>query len=64
MAKAPIIPLTNHCLFETKAQKESAMNVDLTAKMFHDETTAREHLESVRWPGGPFCPHWPIFASS
>ena len=25
--------------------------------MFHDETKAREALESVRWPDGPVCPH-------
>lgn len=24
---------------------------------FSDETTAREFLERVRWPDGPFCPH-------
>ncbi|MGD9536427.1 MAG: IS1595 family transposase [Alphaproteobacteria bacterium] len=28
----------------------------LTAPIFTDETTAREYLESVRWPDGPFCP--------
>ena len=25
--------------------------------IFHDEDKAREHLEAVRWPNGPFCPH-------
>lgn len=29
----------------------------LTAKRFTDETAARNHLESVRWPDGPICPH-------
>jgi len=24
---------------------------------FHDPEIAREHLESVRWPKGPICPH-------
>lgn len=24
---------------------------------FHDEDAAREHLESIRWPNGPVCPH-------
>jgi transposase-like protein len=24
---------------------------------FHDANIAREHLESVRWPRGPVCPH-------
>jgi transposase-like protein len=33
------------------------MSIDLSAPHFHDETKAREHLESVRWPNGPFCPH-------
>jgi transposase-like protein len=25
--------------------------------VFQDETKAREALEAVRWPNGPFCPH-------
>lgn len=29
---------------------------DLTAPIFNDETAAREHLESQRWPNGPICP--------
>jgi transposase-like protein len=33
------------------------MKVDLTNPIFHDEDKAREHLEKVRWPDGPFCPH-------
>jgi transposase-like protein len=24
---------------------------------FHDDTAAREYLESIRWPDGPVCPH-------
>lgn len=24
---------------------------------FHDASEARSYLESVRWPGGPVCPH-------
>ena len=24
---------------------------------FHDEDAARKHLESIRWPNGPGCPH-------
>jgi transposase-like protein len=31
--------------------------IDLTNPIFHDEDKAREHLEKVRWPDGPFCPH-------
>lgn len=30
---------------------------NLTAPHFHDETKAREHLEAIRWPEGPTCPH-------
>lgn len=30
---------------------------DLTAPHFTDEDKAREHLEALRWPTGPFCPH-------
>lgn len=25
--------------------------------IFHDEDKAREHLEAIRWPNGPVCPH-------
>lgn len=25
--------------------------------IYHDETAAREYLESIRWPDGPVCPH-------
>jgi transposase-like protein len=33
------------------------MTVDLTDPIFHDQDAARKHLESIRWPNGPFCPH-------
>jgi transposase-like protein len=33
------------------------MTVNLTDPIFHDEEAARQHLESIRWPNGPFCPH-------
>lgn len=33
------------------------MSINLTNKIFHDEAAARAHLESVRWPNGPVCPH-------
>ncbi len=36
--------------------RENAMT-DLTLPIFTDETAAREHLESIRWNGAPFCPH-------
>src|SRR5437667_439692 len=31
--------------------------MDFTAKRFNDESAAREHLEALRWPKGPICPH-------
>ncbi len=33
------------------------MTTDLSAPHFHDDAKAREHLEAVRWPNGPICPH-------
>lgn len=30
---------------------------DLTAPIFTDPEAARKHLESIRWPDGPYCPH-------
>ena len=30
---------------------------NLTDPIFHDEDKAREHLEALRWPNGPYCPH-------
>ncbi|MGO8763199.1 MAG: IS1595 family transposase [Desulfobaccales bacterium] len=33
------------------------MSTDLTNPIFTDEAKARKHLESLRWPNGPFCPH-------
>jgi transposase-like protein len=30
---------------------------DITNPIFMDADKAREHLESVNWPEGPFCPH-------
>jgi transposase-like protein len=37
---------------ETKMAK-----TNITLKYFHDNEAAREHLESIRWPNGPVCPH-------
>jgi len=31
--------------------------MNITDPIFTDETAAREHLERVRWPDGPYCPH-------
>ncbi|HEY6028344.1 MAG TPA: IS1595 family transposase, partial [Pseudolabrys sp.] len=33
------------------------MSADLQNPIFTDETAAREHLEAIRWPEGPICPH-------
>ena len=34
----------------------SAPKVDLRCAIYHDETKAREHLESLLWPQGAVCP--------
>ena len=31
--------------------------VDITNPVFHDEVKALAHLETSRWPKGPFCPY-------
>lgn len=31
--------------------------MDFTARRFTNDTAAREHLEDLRWPSGPVCPH-------
>jgi transposase-like protein len=31
--------------------------VELSHKIYSDEDAARAHIESVRWPDGPTCPH-------
>lgn len=33
------------------------MTVNLTDPIFTNEIKAREHLEQIRWPNGPVCPH-------
>lgn len=33
------------------------MSIDLTNPIYHDNKKARAHLESIRWPNGPYCPH-------
>jgi transposase-like protein len=33
------------------------MKIDLTNAIYTNENKAREHLENVRWPHGPYCPH-------
>lgn len=31
--------------------------VELSNPIYHDEDAARAHLQAVRWPDGPICPH-------
>ena len=31
--------------------------MDITNPIFHDVDKARAHLEAIRWPNGPICPH-------
>jgi Transposase zinc-ribbon domain len=31
--------------------------MNITDPIYSDENKAREHLESLLWPEGPFCPH-------
>ena len=33
------------------------MTIAFNAPMFTDENAAREALEALRWPDGPYCPH-------
>ena len=32
-------------------------NTDIFSPRFQNEDAAREHLEALHWPNGPFCPH-------
>ena len=36
----------------------------LLALRFQDEDAARNHLEAVRWPDGPVCPHCGVIGES
>jgi transposase-like protein len=33
------------------------MTLNLKAKIYTDEASARAHLEAIQWPEGPICPH-------
>ena len=33
------------------------MSLDFTEARFTNEEAARKHLEAIRWPAGPVCPH-------
>lgn len=37
--------------------------MNITAPHFTNEDKAREYLEALRWPSGPFCPHCGSFAA-
>lgn len=39
------------------AKKNKAAKPALTNPIFTDADKAREHLEALRWPDGPYCPH-------
>lgn len=38
--------------------------VDIFAPRFQSEDGAREHLEKLHWPEGPFCPHCGSFSAT
>ena len=31
--------------------------IELSNPVYSDEDAARTHIESIRWPNGPVCPH-------
>jgi transposase-like protein len=37
--------------------------MSIYAPQFTNEDAAREHLEAIRWPDGPFCPHCGSFSA-
>lgn len=37
---------------------------DLSNPIYHDADKARQHLESIRWPEGPVCPHCGVVGSA
>ncbi len=43
----------------TAAKKKSGKSTqfNISSPQFRNETLARKHLESTRWPDGPICPH-------
>lgn len=38
--------------------------MNITAPIYTNEDKAREHLEALRWPDGPFCPHCGSFKAT
>ena len=37
---------------------------DLSNPIYHDADKAREHLEAIRWPNGPICPHCGVIGNA
>ena len=37
---------------------------NLSNPIYHDKDKAREHLEAIRWPEGPICPHCGVVDSA
>lgn len=37
---------------------------DLSSPIYHDKAAARGHLEMIRWPSGPVCPHYGVVDNS
>lgn len=37
---------------------------DLSSPIYNDPKAAREHMEAVRWPNGPVCPHCGCFGET
>jgi transposase-like protein len=40
-----------------KSSQRWGIAMNLTNPIYQDEHKAREHLEALLWPDGPFCPH-------
>lgn len=49
--------LGNYILDKASGQVEKSHMDDILAPRFIDEKAARKHLEALRWPDGPECPH-------
>jgi transposase-like protein len=39
-----------------RSARNGRQKIDLSNPIFHDDTAAREYLETVLWPQGPVCP--------
>jgi transposase-like protein len=45
-----------HLTYPTK-KAHTLFMAGIIAKQYQDEDAARKHLEAIRWPEGPICPH-------